>query len=367
MSDTKDGGYIAGPMRKHDDYNFPAFYEAEDYLWGGTSGVFFGDLFNPARRDVQHYNLGYIRDGEDRFSPRQAGLVLRSMEEDFDLAGALKADLTWIADNAKAIILLPGWQHSTGARTEAALGVALGLDLYEYHPELSSTGSRLTTYTPPEMHTDAEWAAIKTGQEYKTVDSPYGPVEVLLDHKVGPDFGITNIYTELPDGRLEYELSDGAKIVASQPLPVYTPGEIRTTSETGGEKGTKLARYDLIPVRALREVAKHFGRGARKYADHNWRRGYPWSLSYAAGSRHWNDFWEGKDYDVCSNDPESCLHVKDGEEWVGEPDTCWNHTGSHHLIAAVWHGLVQYEFTHDFPQYDDRYIPTKGEDHGTQD
>ena len=52
--------------------------------------------------------------------------------------------------------------------------------------------------------------------------------------------------------------------------------EVRSVSTTGGEKGTKLARYDLLPVGPLRQVAEHYGKGASKYADHNWRRGYEW-------------------------------------------------------------------------------------------
>jgi hypothetical protein len=45
---------------------------------------------------------------------------------------------------------------------------------------------------------------------------------------------------------------------------------------TGGVKGQKLARFDLIPVNPLWELAEHFGRGAQKYADRNFERGYDW-------------------------------------------------------------------------------------------
>lgn len=109
--------------------------------------------------------------------------------------------------------------------------------------------------------------------------------------------------------------------------------EVRSVSATGGQKGTKVSRYDLLPVDALRQVADHYGRGAEKYADNQWRRGYEWSKSYAALQRHANQFWGGEDFD---------------EE-----------TGSNHMAAVAWHALTLLTFFEDFPEYDDRY---KGED-----
>lgn len=133
--------------------------------------------------------------------------------------------------------------------------------------------------------------------------------------------------------------------------------EIRTTSSTGGEKGVKLERFDLIPVGPLTELARHYGKGARKYAPHQWRQGYEWSKSYSAIMRHLNAFWAGQDYDVCSNDPEGCSQTtKDGDEFlVIFPDTCYNHTGSHHMTAVAWHAFTLLEFIERFPQHDDRY------------
>lgn len=41
--------------------------------------------------------------------------------------------------------------------------------------------------------------------------------------------------------------------------------EIRTTSATGGEKGVKPERHDLIPVKGVAAIARVFGFGAQKY------------------------------------------------------------------------------------------------------
>jgi hypothetical protein len=88
-------------------------------------------------------------------------------------------------------------------------------------------------------------------------------------------------------------------------------------------------RYDRIPPDALRQLARHFGVGARKYDDDNWTRGYDWRLTFAAANRHAWQWFAGE-----THDPE---------------------TGSHHLIAFAWHMLVLDEFTRINRHGDTRY------------
>ena len=104
--------------------------------------------------------------------------------------------------------------------------------------------------------------------------------------------------------------------------------EIRVTSATGGEKGTKLARYDLLPPEALRSLAELYGKGAEKYAAHNWRRGYDWSLSFAALQRHAWQFWNGEDCDA--------------------------ETGAPHMASVAFHALALITFMAEQREYDDR-------------
>jgi hypothetical protein len=105
--------------------------------------------------------------------------------------------------------------------------------------------------------------------------------------------------------------------------------EVRSISSTGGEKGTKDERFDLIPSEALAKVARHYGVGAAKYEAHNWRRGYEWSKSYAALQRHATQFWSGEDID---------------EE-----------TGSPHMAAVAFHALALLVFMDEQRVFDDRY------------
>lgn len=115
------------------------------------------------------------------------------------------------------------------------------------------------------------------------------------------------------------------------PSSVRPSGEIRTTSATGGQKGTKPERYDLIPVGALGTVAALYGRGAEKYAAHNWRRGYEWSKSYAALQRHATQFWAGEDTDQEMQLP--------------------------HMASVAFHALALLTFMEEQPGFDDRYKP----------
>ena len=136
------------------------------------------------------------------------------------------------------------------------------------------------------------------------------------------------------------------------------PREVRETSSTGGQKGVKLSRADLLPVESILRLAELFGRGAKKYDFHQWRQGYPWSSSINSIFRHWADFTQGLDWDVCSNRPDECVHEDpDRGVWDGEePDTCWTHTGAHHLDCIAWHAVVLREFIETHPGHDDRYI-----------
>jgi len=87
---------------------------------------------------------------------------------------------------------------------------------------------------------------------------------------------------------------------------------------TGGRKGVKDERFDLLPVWALEEVARVYAYGAIKYAPDNWLLGYSWRWSLGALLRHIYRFMAGEDID-----PES---------------------GLHHLAHAVFHCLALMTF-----------------------
>lgn len=115
-------------------------------------------------------------------------------------------------------------------------------------------------------------------------------------------------------------------------FPPASKEEVRMVDETtGGAKGQKLARFDLIPPGPLFRLAERYGEGAKKYGDRNWELGYSWSLNFAALCRHLFAFWRGEDID---------------EE-----------TGAHHLDAVMWHAFTLREFVETHPEMDDRSTP----------
>lgn len=113
--------------------------------------------------------------------------------------------------------------------------------------------------------------------------------------------------------------------------------EVRTTNETtGGQKGVKLERFDLIPVRPLIAVARLYGTGAQKYEPRNWEKGYEWSKSFGAMQRHAWAFWGGEDL-IPQNE-------------AGDDPTA----GMPHMAAVAWHAFAMLEWPLTHPELDDR-------------
>ena len=105
--------YVAGPMRNIPHFNFLAFNAASARLRADGH-----EVFNPAEHDIALHNPT----GDNAKAERDHG---------FNLRDALGDDLAWICKHADAIALLPGWAASKGATAERAVGLALGLAIFE--------------------------------------------------------------------------------------------------------------------------------------------------------------------------------------------------------------------------------------------
>lgn len=300
--------YIAGPMRGVQEFNFPAFDEAADSLYdaGYTS-------FSPADHDRIS---GFDPTGLTGFeSPGELG---------FNLRGALAADLEWLTQNADIICLLDGWEHSKGARAELATAAALGLRAGTLDQILSGEGL-------PDAADVLHDADLAYAREVEELRSPMAIVAVADDPpNLDPNRTViiprlNDLASEIYQDRLDRQ---NAETEAFSAMLNKLPPEVRVTSATGGEKGDKLARFDLIPTGPLWKVAELYGRGAKKYAERNWERGYDWHLSYAAMMRHANAFWSGVDVDA--------------------------ETGAPHLASVVFHALALMEYGVTHPEFDDR-------------
>lgn len=110
--------YVAGPMRGYAEFNFPAFHAAAAQL--RATGH---EVFNPAERDNERHGVD-ISKGNDSGDEEVAAKI-----HGFSLRVALAEDADWICRHADAIVLLPGWEASRGAKAELALAEALGLTI----------------------------------------------------------------------------------------------------------------------------------------------------------------------------------------------------------------------------------------------
>lgn len=157
----------------------------------------------------------------------------------------LKRDLHVLTDpKTDAIILMAGWASSPGAREEARTAVTSGLKLFFYDDQSPFSEPRLLETTPD-------------------------VIKMIMD-----------------------------------PLNRSSSGETMVEGSTGGKKGQKRLRPDLIPPEALREVALCYGIGAEKYDPNNWKKGYPYSASLAALERHLLEWKLGN-----KDDPDGFKHL----------------------------------------------------------
>lgn len=115
--------YLAGPMTGYEFFNFPAFDRYKHELT--QRGM---EVFSPADNDRTLLGKppGWLpsdahHDGEWRRWTIPGAPTLRQM---------LGMDLAWICEHAEAIVMMPGWEKSSGASTEHKVAVALGLRIH---------------------------------------------------------------------------------------------------------------------------------------------------------------------------------------------------------------------------------------------
>jgi hypothetical protein len=203
----------------------------------------------------------------------------------------LGRDIETVIDKVDGVVVLPGWYESSGACTEIFVALRAGHPVFRYEDDGTLTKI-----------------------------SRQAAAQALYEKSLGAPGRMSSKRVEVPTGFDHHQVEE-YELVSDQ-------GEVRTVSATGGEKGVKPQRMDLLPWAELAKVAELYAAGARKYADHNWRKGYAWSNSYASLIRHAALFWEGEDFD--------------------------DETECHHLTSVVFHALALLYFAEHFPQFDDR-------------
>jgi hypothetical protein len=117
------GIYIAGPMRNYPYYNFKAFMSMEDRL----REIGIEHIINPARLDMAR--------GFDPFElPEDTDWNI--IPTGFNLQECIEDDVKQIVhlgeeNRYPALVLLRGWEKSTGAKAEIAVANWMGISVFE--------------------------------------------------------------------------------------------------------------------------------------------------------------------------------------------------------------------------------------------
>lgn len=117
--------YVSGPMRGYPRFNFDAFDAVRDYL--ESLGV---HVFSPADNDRVVWPECERAKG---FAEGVTGLDNEAPAA-YSFRSLLVWDI-WAIGQSDAIVLLPGWEDSTGVAIELAAARALGLEVGYAHIE----------------------------------------------------------------------------------------------------------------------------------------------------------------------------------------------------------------------------------------
>lgn len=101
--------YLSGPMRGRPEFNFPAFFAGQERLEAAGWAV-----FNPARMETREDqtadDLG-TPPSFRRYAKRDLAIIVDTLR----------------AEDGDAIVVLPDWEQSTGAKAEVAVARWVGL------------------------------------------------------------------------------------------------------------------------------------------------------------------------------------------------------------------------------------------------
>jgi hypothetical protein len=162
---TINSAYLGGPMRGYPEYNFPAFHEAA--RWLRSEGW---TIFSPAERDEADPTINSDKD--------QAGWA-DHLGLDYFMAFDLKA----VCEH-DAVILLPGWEKSQGARLEAMVAVEVDHPVFEIVKNvIRLRGRRQLMHVEP-SRIAAEFIAGTKAYDSLPVVKPFTE-DALADYRVG--------------------------------------------------------------------------------------------------------------------------------------------------------------------------------------
>lgn len=334
--------YIAGPMTGIPQFNFPAFDSAATSLRSyGYLVVSSVELDDPLSRSAALAN----KTGDPEQYNAETGETWGDL---------LARDVKLIADEVSGVVALEGWEESRGARLEVFVARTCGKPVYSYEEWLNdpTPGAPLTDdFLIPDWEiADVMHETVFKGDKFVAVG--HDPSNTckrarLLMKEMADRLReaegrviIGNSHSRpFPKLRTDFKqigevtgcmvIPEGFKVTARVDDGEFDlQGEVRITSETGGQKGKKPQRMDLLPPEALLALSEVYGMGADKYDDHNYLKGYDWSLSFGALLRH--------------------IMAAEKGEWLDDE------SGLPHVMHAAWHCFALFLFEKHGLGTDDR-------------
>lgn len=119
--------YVAGPMRRWPIHNFPAFFAAEGRLTRAG-----WEVINPARMTCEAWQRGdvTVSDGTPEacryFADQDLHAILRVLR----------------AEDGDALVVLPDWEQSSGARAEEAVARWVRLPVLTLEDAVAAGGTK---------------------------------------------------------------------------------------------------------------------------------------------------------------------------------------------------------------------------------
>jgi len=171
--------------------------------------------------------------------------------------------------------------------------------------------------------------------QYQAVTPKFEPSLGSLVDRLAVDRTLNDWQNYVPEKTVEMDGDTSHEVSALTSGKMLDGGAVLSVDPaTGAAKGVKLARFDLVPMDALQELAEHYGKGEAKYPSDpdgtpNWSKGYAWSKSTQAAMRHLAQFIGGEDIDA--------------------------ETGTKHVIAVAWHMFALAHYANTKTGTDDRW------------
>ena len=234
-----------------------------------------------------------------------------------------------LVKRSNLVVLLPGWQMSTGAQKEVAAAKVYGVPTYPWVELLRNTDHCTTAA--------ARYKRMRMGLLGQIhLDTGWGPTPDDSKKEVAGEFG-----KKFPSVRIPLYKLDSLPLESPEAAEHLKRKDI-TSSATGAERSdTKgRGRYDFLTPQSERRIARVMEANGAKYPAHNWEKGMPMSRFLDSLIRHLNQYRMG----------ERNRNIEVGDDHLAQ--AAWNLLGLMFMEEEILAGRQPSKYN-DIPAYGD--------------